>query len=378
MLLIKPGEMIDRDATLRKLVDMQYSRNDQALGRGTFRVRGETLEVFPAYAETAYRAVLFGDEVEKLQEFDPLTGEVSKDLEHAGIWPATHYATDRQTIERARRRDPRRARGPLRGARGRGQAARVPPPAPAHPVRHGDAARARASATGSRTTRASWTAGRPATRPYCLLDFFPDDFVCFIDESHQTVPQIGGMYEGDRSRKQTLVELRLPAAERAGQPPPDLRRVPRDHPADRVRLGHAGRLRAHPLDPGGGADRHGPTGIVDPEVDVRETKNQIDDLMNEIRGQHRGRRAHARHDPDEEDVRGPDRLPDGVRGARCATCTPRSTPSSGYRSSASCDSASSTCSWGSTCCARASTCPRCRSWRSSTPTRRASCAARPR
>ena len=142
MLLLKKGEMIDRDAVLRKLVDIQYSRNDTALGRGTFRVRGETLEVFPAYAETAYRAVLFGDEVEPLQEFDPLTGEVLKDVEHAGVWPATHYATDPDTIERAvgEIRDELEAR--TQGARGRGQAAGEPPPAPAHPVRHGDAPRA--------------------------------------------------------------------------------------------------------------------------------------------------------------------------------------------------------------------------------------------
>ena len=122
----------------------------------------------------------------------------------------------------------------------------------------------------------------PGSRPYCLIDYFPKDFVCFIDESHQTVPQIGGMYEGDRSRKSTLVELRLPAAERDGQPPADVRRVPLDHAADGLRLGHAGPLRAE----------HSqtlveqivrPTGIVDPEIDVRETKNQIDDLMGEIR-----------------------------------------------------------------------------------------------
>ena len=99
--ILKKGEMVDRDEILRKLVDNMYTRNDQALGRGTFRVRGETLEVFPAYAETAYRAVFFGDEIEAIQHFDPLTGEVFAELEHAGIWPATHYATDRPTIERA-------------------------------------------------------------------------------------------------------------------------------------------------------------------------------------------------------------------------------------------------------------------------------------
>ena len=101
LLTLTKGEMADRDGTLRHLVEMQYSRNDQVLGRGSFRVKGETLEVFPAYAESAYRAVFFGDEVEALQHFDPLTGEVFEELEHIGVWPATHYATDRPTIERA-------------------------------------------------------------------------------------------------------------------------------------------------------------------------------------------------------------------------------------------------------------------------------------
>ncbi|HEU0023063.1 MAG TPA: DEAD/DEAH box helicase family protein, partial [Thermoleophilaceae bacterium] len=101
VVLLKKGEMVDRDEILRKLVDNMYTRNDSVLGRGTFRVRGETLEVFPAYAESAYRAVFFGDEIETIQHFDPLTGEVLQELGHAGIWPATHYATDRPTIERA-------------------------------------------------------------------------------------------------------------------------------------------------------------------------------------------------------------------------------------------------------------------------------------
>src|SRR5437763_499886 len=101
MVLLKKGDTFDRDEVLRKLVDIQYSRNDQALGRGKFRVRGETLEVFPAYSETAFRAQFFGDEIEAVQHFDPLTGEILGELEHIGIWPATHYATDRPTVERA-------------------------------------------------------------------------------------------------------------------------------------------------------------------------------------------------------------------------------------------------------------------------------------
>ena len=250
------GEMIDRDALLRKLVSIQYTRNDTALARGTFRVRGETLEIFPAYAETAYRIVLFGDEVEHLQHFDPLTGEVIEDdLEHVGIWPASHYNVREGMIEDAVAEIGARAERALRRARGRGQAARVPPPAPAHPVRHGDAARAGLLLAGSRTTRRILDGRKPGERPYCLLDYFPDDFVCFIDESHQTVPQIGGMSEGDRSRKQTLVDygFRLPSA--LDNRPQTFQEFLVDHAADGVRLGDARRVRAHALDADRRADR---------------------------------------------------------------------------------------------------------------------------
>ena len=142
MQILNRGEEIDRDKLLRKLVSIQYTRNDTVLSRGTFRVRGETLEVFPAYAETAFRATLFGDEVERLQHFDPLTGElIEDDLEHVAIWPATHYNVKEGTIEDGVEAIGARTERALRAARGRGQAAGVPPPAPAHAVRHGDAAR---------------------------------------------------------------------------------------------------------------------------------------------------------------------------------------------------------------------------------------------
>ena len=215
MQLLRRGEFIDRDALLHKLVSIQYTRNDAILARGNFRVKGETLEVFPAYAETAYRAVLFGDEVESLAEFDPLTGELIAHEPRARRDLAGDPLQRPRRPERARRRgDRRRARGALRRARVGGQAARGPPAAPAHAVRHGDAARGRLL-LGDRELLAD--PRRPPARasgPYCLIDYFPRDFVCFIDESHQTVPQIGGMFEGDRSRKQTLVEygFRLPSA----------------------------------------------------------------------------------------------------------------------------------------------------------------------
>jgi excinuclease ABC subunit B len=281
MLLIKPGEMIDRDGTLRKLVDMQYSRNDQALGRGTFRVRGETLEVFPSYAETAYRAVLFGDEVEQVQEFDPLTGEVVKDLAHAAIWPATHYATDRQTVDRAvgEIRDELEARCAELEAQGK--------PLESHRLRQRtqfdmEMLRELGFCNGIENYSRILDGRKPGERPYCLIDFFPDDFVCFIDESHQTVPQIGGMYEGDRSRKLTLVEhgFRLPSA---------LDNRPQTF--DEF-LAITPQVVFVSATPGNYERSHAtqvveqiarPTGVTDPEIDVRETKNQIDDLMNEIR-----------------------------------------------------------------------------------------------
>jgi excinuclease ABC subunit B len=281
MLMLKRGDMLDRDATLRKLVDIQYSRNDQVLSRGSFRVRGETLEVFPAYAETAYRAVFFGDEVETVQEFDPLTGEVLKDLRYAAVWPATHYATDTKTIERAvvEIRDELEERCKELEEQGK--------LLESHRLRQRtqfdmEMLRELGFCNGIENYSRILDGRAPGDRPYCLIDFFPEDFVCFIDESHQTVPQIGGMYEGDRSRKQTLVDygFRLPSAldNRPQTFDEFLARTPQivfvsATPGDFER-NHSSKIVEQIVRP---------TGIVDPEVDVRETKNQIDDLMEEIR-----------------------------------------------------------------------------------------------
>jgi len=282
MLMLKRGDMVDRDGVLRKLVDIQYSRNDQALARGTFRVRGETLEVFPAYAESAYRAVFFGDEIEAVQHFDPLTGEVYADLEYAAVWPATHYATDRETIERAvgEIRDELEQRTKELEAEGK--------LLESHRLRQRtqfdmEMLRELGFCSGIENYSRILDDRAPGERPFCLLDFFPDDMVCFIDESHQTVPQIGGMYEGDRSRKQTLVEygFRLPSA--------------LDNRPQRFEefLDVTGQIVMVSATPGDFERGHSsriveqivrPTGVVDPEVEVRETKNQIDDLMNEVRG----------------------------------------------------------------------------------------------
>jgi excinuclease ABC subunit B len=276
------GAFIDRDRLLRKLVSIQYTRNDTALSRGTFRVRGETLEIFPAYAETAYRVMLFGDEVEQLQEFDPLTGEVLKDdIEHVGIWPATHYNVREGMIEDAvaeigRELDERCAELEAQGKL-----------LESHRLRQRtqydmEMLREVGFCSGIENYSRILDGRRPGERPYCLLDYFPDDFLCLIDESHQTVPQIGGMYEGDRSRKQTLVEygFRLPSAldnrpqtfQEFLQITPQMVFVSAT-PGEYERQ-HSARVVEQIVRP---------TGILDPEVEVRETRNQIDDLMNEIR-----------------------------------------------------------------------------------------------
>ncbi len=279
---LKKGEMIDREALLRKLVSIQYTRNDTALSRGTFRVRGDTLEIFPAYAETAYRVVLFGDEVEHLQHFDALTGEILEDdLEHVGIWPASHYNVREGYIEDAVAAIGRELNERCTELEAEGKLLE------SHRLRQRtqydmEMLREMGFCSGIENYSRILDGRQPGDRPYCLLDYFPDDFVCFIDESHQTVPQIGGMSEGDRSRKQTLVDygFRLPSA--LDNRPQTFQEF----------LSITPQLVFVSATPGEYERTHSqriveqivrPTGIIDPAVDVRETRNQIDDLMNEIR-----------------------------------------------------------------------------------------------
>jgi len=280
---IVKGAFIDRDALLRKLVSIQYSRNDTALARGHFRVRGETLEIWPAYAETAYRIVLFGDEVEHLQHFDAVTGEVIEDdMEHVAIWPASHYNVREGMIEDAVAEIGRELNERCAELESEGKLLE------SHRLRQRtqydmEMLREVGFCSGIENYSRILDGRKPGERPYCLLDYFPDDFVCFIDESHQTVPQIGGMYEGDRSRKQTLVEygFRLPSAmdNRPQTFQEFLSITPQivfvsATPGEYERT-HSQRIVEQIVRP---------TGILDPEVEVRETRNQIDDLMNEIRG----------------------------------------------------------------------------------------------
>ena len=281
MQLFKVGEEIDRDEVLRKLVKMQYQRNDQVLGRGAFRVRGEVLEIMPSYAESAYRIALFGDEIEGIQHFDPLTGEILDTIDHVSVWPASHYVTKDETLERAV--EEIRAELAARTAELEAEGKQLE----AHRLRQ------RTAYDIEMLKEIGFTSGienysrildgrPPGSPPHTLVDYFPDDFVVFVDESHQTIPQIGGMYEGDRSRKQTLVDygFRLPSAidNRPLKFDEFLERVPQlvmvsatPGPFERA---ESTRIVEQIVRP---------TGIVDPEIELRATKNQIDDLMNEVK-----------------------------------------------------------------------------------------------
>ncbi|ADB51294.1 excinuclease ABC subunit UvrB [Conexibacter woesei] len=282
MLILRRGATVDRDEVLRKLVSIQYTRNDTVLQRGNFRVRGETLEVFPAYAESAYRATLFGDDVEEVQQFDPLTGElIDEDLEFAAVWPASHYNVDQEEIADAVTEIGRELNERCAQLEREGKLLE------SHRLRQRtqydmEMLREMGFCSGIENYSRILDGRRKGDRPFCLIDFFPEDFVCFIDESHQTVPQIGGMFEGDRSRKQTLIDygFRLPSAldNRPQRFEEFLSITPQvvfvsATPGEYERT-HSPRIVEQIVRP---------TGIIDPKIDVRETRNQIDDLMNEIK-----------------------------------------------------------------------------------------------
>src|ERR1700693_1718661 len=194
MQILRRGEIVDRDKLLRKLVSIQYTRNDSVLSRGTFRVRGETLEVFPAYAETAFRATMFGDEVERLQHFDPLTGElIADDLEHVAIWPATHYNVKEGSIEAAVEALGAELEQRCEQLESEGKQLE------SHRLRQRtqydmEMLREVGFCSGIENYSRILDGRKPGDRPYCLIDYFPKDFICFLEESHQTVPQIGGVY----------------------------------------------------------------------------------------------------------------------------------------------------------------------------------------
>jgi excinuclease ABC subunit B len=281
VIILEVGEEHDRDLMLRKLIDSQYVRNDTMLGRGRFRVKGDVVEVQPANQETAYRISFFGDEVEQISHFDPLTGEIFTKLDNIAIWPATEYVTSRPTIERAVSEIRHELEQRTKELEIEGKMLE------AHRLRQRteydlEMMQELGFCNGIENYSRILEGRAPGTHPFTLLDYFPKDFVVFIDESHQTIPQIGGMHEGDRSRKQTLVDygFRLPSAL-------DNRPLRFDEFLEKVP-----QMVFVSATPGPFEERNAtrlaeqlirPTGIVDPEVELRATKNQIDDLLNEIR-----------------------------------------------------------------------------------------------
>ncbi|HJZ62244.1 MAG TPA: excinuclease ABC subunit UvrB [Miltoncostaeaceae bacterium] len=281
LLLLRTGEERPREEIFRRLVEVQYQRNDMVLERGRFRVRGDVFEVLPANEETAYRISLFGDEVESIDRFDPLTGEHFGRVDHVGIWPATHYVTPQPTIERALVEIREELEGRVAELEGAGKLVE------AHRLRQRteydmEMMRELGFCSGIENYSRILDGRPPGSAPHTLLDFFPQDFICLIDESHNTVPQLRGMYEGDRSRKLALIEhgFRLPSAadNRPLQLSEFLERVDQTifvsaTPGEFERR-NSNRIVEQIIRP---------TGLVDPEVEVRPTKNQIDDLMNEIR-----------------------------------------------------------------------------------------------
>jgi excinuclease ABC subunit B len=276
------GEARGRDALLADLVAIQYQRNDVGFERGTFRVRGDTVEVFPAYDEQAVRIEFWGDEIERIAKIDPLTGNVIIELERCAVYPATHFVTQRPTIERAVKsiRDELRLR--LAGLRQQNkllEAQRL------ESRTHFDIDMLLevGRCAGIENYSRHFSGRQPGERPACLLDYFPDDYLCIIDESHQTLPQLGAMYEGDRSRKQTLVDygFRLPSAldNRPLRYDEFMGLVPRiifvsaTPGEDELRL--SGGVIVEQI--------IRPTGLVDPPVEIRPVAGQVDDLLSEIR-----------------------------------------------------------------------------------------------
>ena len=282
MVRLRVGETMERDKLLRAFVDIQYTRNDIAFQRGTFRVRGDTVEVYPVYEEHPVRIEMFGDEVERLMSLHPVTGEILTEDQEIYIFPATHYVAGPERMDRAiagieAELEQRLAEFEGQGKLIEAQRLRM------RTTYDIEMMRQVGSCSGIENYSRHIDGREPGSPPNCLIDYFPDDFLMVIDESHVTVPQIGAMYEGDMSRKRTLVEhgFRLPSA---------MDNRPLRFAEFSERIGQTVYLSATP-----GSYELGkvegdvvqqvirPTGLVDPEVVVKPTQGQIDDLMDEIR-----------------------------------------------------------------------------------------------
>jgi excinuclease ABC subunit B len=281
-LKVRVGESHEREDLLRTLVTEQYTRNDLSFTRGTFRVRGDTIEVFPVYEELAVRIEMFGDEIERLYYLHPLTGEVVREVEELFVFPATHYVAGPDRMERAIRSieaelEQRLAEMERQGKLLEAQRLRM------RTTYDIEMMRQVGFCSGIENYSRHIDGRAPGSAGACLIDYFPDDFLLVIDESHVTVPQIGGMYEGDMSRKRTLVEhgFRLPSAM-------DNRPLKWEEFADRIKQTVYLSATPGPYELGrtGGEFVEQvirPTGLIDPEVVIKPTKGQIDDLVHEIR-----------------------------------------------------------------------------------------------
>ena len=282
MVRLKIGDFIDRNQLLRKFVDIQYKRNDMAFERGTFRVRGDTIEIIPMYEELALRIQLFGDEIEKIMTLHPLTGEIIRDESEMYVFPATHYAAGPETMERAigeieaeleKRVDEFERTGKLL------EAQRIK----MRTTFDLEMMRQLGFCSGIENYSRQLDGRTAGSAPNCLLDYFPEDFLVVIDESHVTVPQIGAMHEGDAARKRTLVEhgFRLPSAmdnrplkfaeflERCGQKV-YLSATPGKYELEKTNNSVVEQVIR-------------PTGLIDPKIIIKPIKGQIDDLVNEIK-----------------------------------------------------------------------------------------------
>ncbi len=278
---LRPGMERDRDEVIRKLIDIQYDRNEMDFHRGTFRVRGDVLEIFPAYSgENAFRVEFFGDEVERITEVDVLTGEIKRDLNHIAIFPASHYVVSKESMEKAIGAIEKELEEQIRYFKREDkllEAQRISE----RTNFDVEMMRETGFCSGIENYSRHLTGLAPGQPPHTLLDYFPDDFILMIDESHITVPQVGGMYHGDQSRKRTLVEygFRLPSA---------LDNRPLSFEEFEGKLNQVLFVSATP---GPYEERNEllrteqvirPTGLLDPEIDVRPVEGQIDDLIGEV------------------------------------------------------------------------------------------------
>ncbi|MDH6706046.1 excinuclease ABC subunit B [Kitasatospora sp. MAA19] len=281
MVPLKVGQEIDRDVLLRRFVDIQYARNDVAFTRGTFRVRGDTIEIFPVYEELAVRIEMFGDEIEALYTLHPLTGEIISQDESVYVFPASHYVAGPERMERAITGIEAELEGTLARLEKQGkllEAQRLR----MRTTYDIEMLRQIGTCSGVENYSMHFDGREPGSPPNTLLDYFPEDFLLVIDESHVTVPQIGAMYEGDASRKRTLVEhgFRLPSA---------MDNRPLKWEEFLERTDQTVYLSATPgpyeLSRGDGQVEQiiRPTGLIDPEVIVKPTEGQIDDLVHEVR-----------------------------------------------------------------------------------------------